>query len=359
VDHALRRDRARSLVLELELDALLVTHLPNVRYLTGFTGSSARLMLGAERAVLLVDGRYTEQASNEAPDVERRTTLEGFVEPAIELVAALGARTGFEREAVSFGEWERLRGAAGDDLELVPTDGVVEMLRQVKDEQERARIVAAQASADAAFDAVVLGGGLRSGVSERDIAIALESAMREAGADGAAFDPIVGFGQDTAEPHHRATDRPLERGDLVTLDFGSVVDGYRSDMTRTVSFGEPGSRAREIHALVAAAQVAGVEAVGDGVLASEVDAASRRVIAAAGLGDAFSHPVGHGVGLEIHESPIMRETCGTALRTGAVVTVEPGVYLPGVGGVRIEDMVEVTPDGRRVLPRTSKELIVL
>jgi Xaa-Pro aminopeptidase len=359
VDHALRLDRARSPVLELELDSLIVTHLPNVRYLTGFTGSGGYLVLGTERAVLLVDGRYTDQAAKEAPDLERLTALEGLVEPAVEVAAAMGGRAGFEREGVSFGVWERLRADAGEDLELVPTGGVVEMLREVKDEQERARIVAAQAATDAAFDAVVLGGGLRAGVSERRVALALELAMREAGADRAGFDPIVAFGDDTAEPHHRPMDRPLGPGDLVMLDFGAEVDGYRSDMTRTVAFGEPGSRAREIHGLVAAAQLAGVDEVGEGVVARDVDAASRRVIASAGLGDAFSHPVGHGVGLEIHESPIMRATCGTVLRAGAVVTVEPGVYLPGVGGVRIEDTIEVLSEGRRVLPRASKELIVL
>jgi Xaa-Pro aminopeptidase len=359
VDHGLRRARAAALIRELELDALLVTHLPNVRYLTGFSGSSAEVVLGPEAAVLLVDGRYAEQASHEAPDIERRTALDGYTEPAIEVVAALGGRLGFEREEVSFGGWERLRAAAGDDLELVPTDGIVEMLREVKDDEERGSIASAQACADTAFDDVVLGGVLHEGVTEREAALALEVAMRRAGADGVAFASIVAFGANTAEPHHHPTDRELRRGDLVKLDFGAEVGGYRSDMTRTVAFGEPGARERELHDVVRSAQAAGVEAVGDGVVASAVDAAARRVIEAAGLADAFSHPVGHGVGLEIHESPIMRATCDTPLRAGAVVTVEPGVYLPGVGGVRIEDMVEITPESRRVIPRTSKELIVL
>jgi Xaa-Pro aminopeptidase len=359
VDHGLRRARAVALARELELDALLVTHLPNVRYLTGFSGSSGEVVLGTERAVLVIDGRYAEQASREAPDVERRTALDGYTEPAIEVAAGLGARVGFEREGLSFGACERLRSAAGDDIELVPTDGVAEMLREVKDDEERALIAAAQSCADAAFDEVVLGGGLRPGVTERAIALALEVAMRRAGAGGIAFDPIVAFGANAAEPHHRPTDREARAGDLVKLDFGGEVGGYRSDMTRTVALGDPGRRERELYEVVRAAQAAGVDAVGDGVDASAVDGAARRVIEEAGFGDAFSHPVGHGVGLEIHESPILRASCRTRLRAGAVVTVEPGVYLPGVGGVRIEDMVEVTPDGRRVIPRTTKELIVL
>ncbi|MGZ4126315.1 MAG: M24 family metallopeptidase [Actinomycetota bacterium] len=359
MDHRLRRDRVLGLVRELELDALLVTHLPNVRYLTGFTGSSGELVLGVGGAVLLIDGRYTEQASREAAGVERRTTLEDYVEPAIEVAASLGPRLGFERGAVSFDVWERLRAAAGEDLELVPTDGVVEMLREVKDDDERALIAAAQECADTAFDEVVLGGGLREGISERDLALALEVAMRVAGADALGFGSIVAFGENTAEPHHHPAGRALGRGDLVKMDFGAEVGGYRSDMTRTVAFGEPGDRMRELYGVVAAAQAAGVGAVADGAPASSVDAAARQVIERAGLGDAFSHSVGHGVGLEIHESPIMRASCRTVLRAGAVVTVEPGVYLPGVGGVRIEDMVEVTPEGRRIIPRSSKELIVL
>jgi Xaa-Pro aminopeptidase len=359
VDHALRRDRALALVRELELDALLVTHLPNVRYLTGFSGSRGELVLGSRGVVLLIDGRYTEQASREAADLERRTTLEDQVEPAIELAARLGPRMGFERGAVSFGVWERMRAVAGEDLELVPTDGIIETLREVKDDDERALIAAAQECADSAFDEVVLGGGLREAMTERDLALALEIAMRAAGADAPGFGSIVAFGRNAAEPHHHPAGRALGRGDLVKMDFGAEVCGYRSDMTRTVAFGEPGNRARELYGVVAAAQAAGVEAVADGAVASDVDAAARRVIADAGLGEAFSHSVGHGVGLEIHESPIMRASCRTVLRAGAVVTVEPGVYLPGVAGLRIEDMVEVTPEGHRVVPRTGKELIVL
>jgi Xaa-Pro aminopeptidase len=358
VDHALRRARAAAPVTGLELDAVLVTRLPNVRYLTGFTGSSGQLLLGRESAVLLTDGRYATQAARESPDVDVRTCLDGYVPAAAEAASEFGDRIGFEREALSFAEWERL-GEAAVGVELVPTSGLVEALREVKDEDERALIAAAQAAADEAFREVVLGGGLSPGVRERDVGLALEVAMRRAGADAPAFEPIVAFGEHAAEPHHRPGARELRRGDVVITDFGAAIGGYRSDMTRTVAAGEPGRRVREVYALVATAQAAGVEAVRDGVEAGAVDAAARRVIADAGLADAFPHPVGHAVGLEIHESPIMRSTSRTVLRAGAVVTVEPGVYLPGVAGVRIEDMVEVTPEGPRVIPRTSKELIVL
>jgi Xaa-Pro dipeptidase len=345
-------------VSALGLDALLVAHLPNVRYLTGFSGSSGMLVLGPEAAVLLLDGRYDEQAARESPDVDRRVCLDGHVAAAAEAARALGRSIGFEGEAVSFSEWERLRNGASD-LVLVPTNDVVETLREVKDDEERALIEAAQEAADAAFDEVALGGGLREGATERDVALALEIAMRRAGAEALGFGSVVAFGENTAEPHHHPTGRALGPGDLVKMDFGAEIGGYRSDMTRTVAFGDPGGRLREVYDVVASAQAAGVEAVRDGVVAADVDAAARSVIADAGLGDAFTHPVGHGVGLEIHESPIMRPTSSTVVRAGAVVTVEPGVYLPGVGGVRIEDMVEVTPEGRRVIPRSTKEPVVL
>lgn len=358
MDHALRRQRAADAVTPRGLDALLVWHLPNVRYLSGFSGSSGVLVLGGQAAVLVIDGRYSEQAAREAPDVERRTSPDGYTAAALEAATAFGRRIGFEADAIRFSEWERLRDA-GPRLELVATTGIVEALRAVKDAEEQALIAAAQGAADLAFDDVLMGGGLREGAAERDVALALEVAMRRAGAEALAFEPIVAFGENGAEPHHRPSGRELRRGDLVTADFGAAIGGYRSDMTRTIAFGDPSPRLREVYDVVAAAQATGVAAVSDGVVAADVDAAARGVIAEAGYADAFAHPVGHGVGLEIHEAPIMRASCRSVLRVGAVVTVEPGVYLAGVGGVRIEDTVEITTGGRRVVPRTTKELIVL
>jgi Xaa-Pro aminopeptidase len=197
------------------------------------------------------------------------------------------------------------------------------------------------------------------GVTERDVALELEDAMRHGGADRVGFDTIVAFGENAAEPHHGPTDRPLSRGDVVKMDFGCVVDGYHSDMTRTVSFGDPDSRLREIHEVVRRAQEAGIAAVAAGARAGDVDEAARAVIRDAGYGERFGHSLGHGVGLEVHEGPGLRAGSDDEVPAGAVVTVEPGVYVPGLGGVRIEDMVEVTTEGRRPLPRSPHELVVI
>jgi Xaa-Pro dipeptidase len=357
VDHGLRRERLVGKLQELELDALVVTRLPNVRYLSGFTGSNAQLLLGREGAVFFTDGRYIEQSRRETPDLEREIYLEGFP-PVGAAASRLGVRRlGFESEGVTFREWQRLCDAL-EGVELVPLEGEVERQRRVKDEEERTLIARAQETADVAFERVVLG-GLREGVTERELAFALELAMREAGADERGFETIVAFGENAAEPHHDPTDRELKRGDVVKLDFGALVEGYRSDMTRTVAFGEPQARLREIRDVVAEAQRAGIEAVRAGGSTMAVDRAARSVVEAAGLGEAFSHGLGHGVGLEIHEVPFLRWDADDTLPEGLVVTIEPGVYIPGLGGVRIEDMVEVTSDGCREIPRSTKELVVL
>ncbi len=196
-------------------------------------------------------------------------------------------------------------------------------------------------------------------MTERDVALELEFAMRAAGGDGLAFDTIAAFGENAAEPHHAPTGRALARGDVVKLDFGALADGYHSDMTRTVAFGDPGPRIREIYAIVQEAQQAGIDAVRAGVVGRDADAVARKVIADAGYGEQYGHSLGHGVGLEIHEGPTLRAASEEVLPAGAVVTVEPGIYLPGVGGVRIEDMVEVTEDGCVPMPSTPKDLRVL
>lgn len=360
MDHGLRRSRLAVRLAELELDALVVTRLPNVRYLTGFTGSNGQLVLGREGAVFLTDGRYEAQAGHEVPDLERRTYRDEAAVHLARACADLGARrVGFEREGLTYGGWQRLAEAASP-AELVPTERLVEDLRRVKDPDELARIERAQEAAEAAFEEVVLG-GLREGMTERELALALEVAMRRAGAEDRGFEPIVAFGEQAAEPHHEPTDRGLARGDVVKVDMGAVRGGYRSDMTRTIAFGEPPARLRELHALVAAAQAAGIAAVRPGIPVREVDHAARSVIEEAGLGEAFPHGLGHGVGLEIHEIPFLRADApeGETVPEGAVVTIEPGVYLPGLGGVRIEDMVEVTASGARVIGRLPRELLVL
>jgi Xaa-Pro aminopeptidase len=358
VDHGLRRQRLVERLGALGLDALVVTHLPNVRYLTGFTGSNGQVVVGREAAIFLTDGRYEDQAAHEVPDVERRRYLEDEPRHLMRACADLGAaRAGFEPEGVTFGEWERLGTQAGE-TELVPADGEVERLRRAKEPGEITLIARAQEAADAAFEEVVLG-GLREGITERQLAYEVELAMRRAGADDKGFDTIAAFGEHSSEPHHHPTDRPLRRGDVVKLDLGALAEGYHSDMTRTVAFGEPDPALREIREVVAAAQRAGLEAVRAGVKGSEVDGAARRVVEEAGYGERFPHGLGHGVGLEVHEGPFLRRDLHEELPVGAMVTIEPGVYVPGLGGVRIEDMVEVTLDGGRVLPRSTRDLVVL
>lgn len=356
VDHAARRRRLEDRFSALGIDALLVTRQVNVRYLTGFTGSNGQLLLFPGRAVLFTDSRYEEQSARETPDVERRIYSRAFHERVAEVVAAGGAgRLGFESAGVTHQTYRRLEDAL--EPELVPVEDEVERLRWAKDDEELAVLRRAQGIADDAFDRLVP--KLVEGITERQAALELEVAMRELGAERVAFDTIAAFGENAAEPHHRPTERPLRPGEVVKLDFGALVDGYHSDMTRTLAFGEPPAELRRVYGVVKEAQLAGIDAIRAGVRGGEADEAARRVIHEVGYGDRFGHSLGHGVGLEIHEGPTLRSGSDEELPEGAVVTVEPGIYLPGLGGVRIEDMVEVTVDGCRPMPRTAKDLLVL
>jgi Xaa-Pro aminopeptidase len=338
------------------IEALLVSRLPNVRYLTGFTGSNGQAIVRADgSAVFLTDGRYDEQSGHEVPDLERRIYLEGMVPAVREAATDLGlGRLGFEGDGLTFRTYTDV--AADLPVELVAVNGAVERLRWIKDPEELETMAQAQEVTDAAFEAILP--KLREGVTERELAFELEIELRAAGADDLAFDTIAAFGEHAAEPHHHAGDRPLGHGDVVKLDFGGLVEGYHCDMTRTVALGQPPAELRAIHEVVHRAQRAGIEAVRAGAKAAEVDRAARQVVEDAGYGERFPHGLGHGVGLEIHEGPRLHWTSEDVLPAGAVVTIEPGVYVPGLGGVRIEDQVEVTEDGRRMFPRSSKELIV-
>jgi Xaa-Pro aminopeptidase len=342
------------------IDALLVTRLVNVRYLTGFTGSAAMLLVRADGATFVTDGRYRDQSADQLAaagvtadivigltQAEQRDAL---------VAAATGvARLGLEADGVT---WAQQRSFAEwfPEAELVATTGVVDGLRMVKEPGEVDRIRAACAIADDALGELLP--RLRDRPTEREFALALEFAMRERGASGVSFDPIVAAGPNGAKPHARPSDRRVEAGELVVIDFGCVVDGYCSDMTRTVSVGEPSPEARRIWDTVLSAQRIGCEAVAVGAECAAVDRASREVIADAGWGDAFVHGTGHGVGLEIHEAPRVASTSTGTLEPGHVVTVEPGVYLPGIGGVRIEDTLVVTPDGPVALTEFPKHLVV-
>ena len=356
-----------------DLDAMLISDLNNVRYLSGFTGSNAALLVFADArpAVLATDGRYRTQAAQQAPDVA--TVIERSCGPHLAAHAA-GAgvrRLGFEGHVVTVDALDCLSRALGQrqGVEFVRASGTVETLREVKDLGEVALLRLACEAADRALADLVEHGGLRPGRSERDVRRQLESLMLDHGADGVSFETIVAAGANSAIPHHRPTDAVLKGGDFVKIDFGALVGGYHSDMTRTfllAGTGKPAAWQWEIYELVAAAQRAGREALVPGAQLADVDAASRQVIADAGYGDSFGHGLGHGVGLEIHEAPGINATAAGTLRAGSAVTVEPGVYLPGRGGVRIEDTLVVgAPENGKdkadpdLLTRFPKELQII
>jgi Xaa-Pro aminopeptidase len=357
MDHTARRRRLAERLPPLGVDALLVTRGENVRYLTGFTGSNGQLLLAPGGSVFLTDSRYEEQSRHEVSGVDREIYARDYREPLAGACRSREvSRLGFEAAGITYKTYRSLQEALGE-AELVPLEDEVERLRWAKDPEEIALLSRAQEITDDAFDRLV--GKLHEGVTEREAAFELEVAMRELGADAVGFDTIVAFGESAAEPHHRSTDRALRRGDVVKLDFGCVVAGYHSDMTRTVAFGQPPTALVAVYEVVRRAQEAGIGAVRAGIEGGEADEAARRVIREEGYGERFGHSLGHGVGLEVHEGPTLRGGSTDVLPEGAVVTVEPGIYLPGEGGVRIEDTVVVTADGCRPLPRTTKELVVL
>ncbi len=360
--HTARRRALRRRFQDAELDALLVTDLRNIRYLTGFTGSNAALLVhadGDERSVFCTDGRYTTQAESQVPDLRRlteRPSALALVREADERLAR-GATVGFESQHVSVEQHAAFTDAAGSVL-LARAPGLVERLREVKDDTEIAALRAACAAADRALAELLEHGGLRPGRTEREVARDLENRMADHGAEAVAFPSIVATGANSAIPHHRPTDAVLAAGDFVKLDFGAVVDGYHSDMTRTIVLGEPAQWQRDLYTLVATAQAAGTRAVRPGREVSAVDAAARTVIVEAGYGEQFTHGLGHGVGLDVHEAPSLAKTGVGTLSTCMAVTVEPGIYLAGRGGVRIEDTLVVREGTPELLTMSTKELVV-
>jgi Xaa-Pro aminopeptidase len=357
VDHQLRRAGLVGRCADLDLEALVVTRLPNVRYLSGFTGSNGQVLVSEAESVFFTDGRYTEQSRHEVTDLERVTYSEGFGRSLADQCARLGInRLGFEAHDVTVAMLRKLSEKL-PDVELVPVEDQVEHLRWVKDDEELSALQRAQEATDAAFEAVLE--YLAVGMTEQQVALELDHMMRRAGADGLSFDSIVAFGENAAEPHHEPTHRVLEESDVIKIDFGALFAGYHADMTRTVAFGAPPAELKKIHDIVRESQQAGIDAVKAGVTGGSIDAVSRNVIQDAGYGEHFTHSLGHGVGLEIHEGPSLVKDGDEMLPVGAVVTVEPGIYIPGLGGVRIEDSVEVTQDGCRVLGTSTRELIEL
>jgi Xaa-Pro aminopeptidase len=350
-----RADRVAERVGERELDALLVTDLVDVRWLTGFTGTNGACVVTPDERLFLTDFRYVEQAGEQVDGFE-------VVRAGRDLLGALAARlprgcAGFDDAHMTVKSHARLEQKAGGGVELVAAGGLVEALREVKDADELRRIAAAAELATAAFERVIERG--LTGRSERAVALDLEHEMRLAGAEEPSFPSIVAAGAHGALPHAEPRDVEIPAGVLVTVDWGARLDGYCSDCTRTLATGAVGERERTVYELVLGAQEAALAAVVPGAACAAVDRVAREIIEAAGEGDRFGHGLGHGVGLEVHEGPRLAKGAEGALVVGQVVTVEPGVYLPGDLGVRIEDLVVVEDAGPRVLTRFPKVLTVL
>jgi Xaa-Pro aminopeptidase len=353
-----RLDRLIARLPEMGADLLMVTSLVNVRYLTGYTGSNGLAVIGPDTRLFFTDFRYTEQSAAEVdPAFERRISTLDLLDGVADGLPDGPLRLGFEDAHLTVRSHRRLRELVPQSVELVAAGDPVESLRAVKEPGEIDRIAAATAVAAAALRPVMEQGLV--GRTEIEVAAALERAMRDLGAQRPSFDSIVAVGPHGALPHAQPRDVEIPAGELVVIDWGAELDGYCSDCTRTLATGEPSETAREIYELVLEAQLAGLEAVRAGVGGREADAAARGVIAAAGHGEHFGHGLGHGVGMEIHEGPRLSQRSDAVLEAGNVVTVEPGVYLPGEFGVRIEDLVVVTENGCDILTSLPKDLTIV
>lgn len=349
-----RTARLRAELPSLGADAMLVTADQNRRYLTGFTGSAGVAMVSASAAILGTDFRYWEQAQQQAPSYDLYRMKEGLSKALPELATAAGARTiAFEAGTLTYTQWQALDTVARDaGLTLVPTTDVIERLRAIKDASEIADI---QAAIDLADEAVTyVASELRPGMTERQAAWIIEKYIREHGGDGLSFETIVGAGPNGALPHWRPTETVIEAGDPIVFDLGALVRGYCSDLTRTIFLGQPNDRFKEIYSIVLEAQLTAEDGARAGMAAKDVDGLARDVIAKAGYGDYFGHGTGHGVGLEIHEAPRVSSLSDATMEEGMVFTVEPGIYLPGEFGVRIEDMAVIENGRARVLSRAAK-----
>lgn len=340
-----------------ELDAVLVTRRENYIFLSGFTGTSAQLLITQEEAILLTDFRYEEQAKEQAPFYEVIRCFGSMSDPLVGLTTEKGIRKlGFEETHVTWMSYGVYREKLPVD-ELVALNGLLEELRFCKDEDEIALIAKAVAIADQAFEHVL--SYIKPGVAEIEIAAELEYFMKKQGATGPSFETIVASGKRSALPHGVASEKKLMLGDAVTLDFGCIYKNYCSDMTRTVFLGNPGEELKKVYDIVLDAQLKALQAAHQGMTGREIDSVAREIIADAGYENHFGHGLGHGVGLEIHEEPRLSPSGGRVMQKGMAVTVEPGIYLSGIGGVRIEDLIIIHDKQPRVLTSSTKELIVL
>ena len=349
-----RADRLVEVLAERELDALVVTNLTNVRYLTGFTGTNGACLVGRDERAFFTDFRYVEQAREQVRDFDRADASRDLLE---DIAGRLRGTVGFEEDHLTVAAHRRLSAKAPEGVELVPTPGLVERLRAVKDETEIAAMAAAADISTAAYESLRERG--LAGRTEREVAVGLVRFMEDQGSETPGFPPIVAAGGHGALPHAVPRDVEIPRDTLVVIDIGARVDGYCSDCTRTIATGSLTDRMGEVYELVQRAQLEALAAATAGAECRAVDAVAREIIGAAGHGDRFGHGLGHGVGLQIHENPRLGKTAEGTLAAGSAVTVEPGVYLPGEFGVRIEDLVIVTDGEPRVLTAFPKDLVTL
>jgi len=353
-----RISKLRQALASTEAEALLITHPVNRKYVTGFTGTAGYVVVTVDRAILFTDFRYVTQANEQAADFEIVEHGTSPMKTVGETLRSAGVRKlGFEQHHVSYGAYLAYGSELGNGISLVPTEGIVERLRRIKDADELRLMREAVAVADAAFSHILT--VVKPGMKEREAALELEMFMRRQGASSSSFDIIVASGERSALPHGVASDRVIGTDEFLKLDFGALYKGYCSDLTRTVVIGTPSGKHREIWDIVLEAQLSVLSGIRPGMTGREADALARDVIAKYGYADKFGHGTGHAVGMEIHESPRLSKTEETVLEPGMVVTVEPGIYLPGFGGVRIEDMVVITESGCDILTKASKQFITL
>lgn len=351
-----RMDKLRALMQKETIDGYLVTSPANLRYLTNFTGTAGLAVITLDKAFFLTDFRYTEQASEQVQAMTITQHQGDVVSEIVKLVESEGiSALGFEDAFLTYSEYSVFEEVI--DAELAPASGLIESLREQKDDGEIAIIEKACAIADEGFDHVLK--MIRPGMTEIEVANQLDFYMRSLGATGTSFDTIVASGLRSALPHGVASEKMIEQGDLITLDFGCVYQGYVSDITRTFAIGDPGQQLKDIYQVVLAAQQKVLEVAQAGVTGAQLDAVARDVITDAGYGEAFGHSTGHGIGMEIHEGPNISRSNDVPLKVGNVVTDEPGIYLAGLGGVRIEDDLVILAEGNRVLTQSPKELIIL
>ncbi|OCA92634.1 M24 family metallopeptidase [Pseudobacillus wudalianchiensis] len=349
-------DKLRAQMKTVGIDGLLVMSPYNRRYVTNFTGSAGAALISDEKAVFITDFRYVEQAGKQAEEFEIVQHKGTLYEEVVAQAKKLGIkRLGFEKAYTTFQTYETLKSLFKE--ELVPVSELIEKLRLIKDNSEIKILKEAADIADAAFKHIIE--FIKPGMTELEVSNELEFFMRKWGATSSSFDTIVASGKRSALPHGVASDKVIEKGDMVTLDYGAYYKGYVSDITRTVAVGEPSEQMKEIYQIVLDAQLKGMEQIRGGLTGKEADAITRDYITEKGYGEYFGHSTGHGIGLEVHEGPALSFRSDTVLKPGMIVTVEPGIYLPGVGGVRIEDDTLITDTGNETFTHSTKDLLIL